>query len=117
MIELTLPNLGKPAESATVAAWEKTPGDWVARDDTLCRVVVDGQEMEVHSLSDGYLRRSLAEVGDVLGSGDSLAEVEPGDESEREELVPAGAPTEHAVEWTDRRVVHGPWSRDRSLPH
>jgi pyruvate/2-oxoglutarate dehydrogenase complex dihydrolipoamide acyltransferase (E2) component len=75
MIELTLPDLGGLAVSATITAWEKLPGDWVKRDEVICRLVVGGQEMEVHSTADGYLERQLVSVGQTIAAGHSLAEV------------------------------------------
>jgi pyruvate/2-oxoglutarate dehydrogenase complex dihydrolipoamide acyltransferase (E2) component len=35
MIELTLPYLGGLADSATIAAWEKAPGDWVQQTEVI----------------------------------------------------------------------------------
>jgi pyruvate/2-oxoglutarate dehydrogenase complex dihydrolipoamide acyltransferase (E2) component len=75
MIELTLPDLGGLAVSATIDAWEKAPGDWVRRDEVICRVVVGGQQMEVHSTAEGYLERQLVAVGQSVPGGHSLAEV------------------------------------------
>jgi pyruvate/2-oxoglutarate dehydrogenase complex dihydrolipoamide acyltransferase (E2) component len=75
MIELTLPDLGGLAFSATITTWEKAPGEWVGRDDVICRVAVGGQEMQVHSTADGYLARHLAGIGHAVRGGDSLAEV------------------------------------------
>jgi pyruvate/2-oxoglutarate dehydrogenase complex dihydrolipoamide acyltransferase (E2) component len=75
MIELTLPDLGGLAGSATITAWEKAPGDWVRRDEMICRVWVEGQEMGVHSTADGYLERHLVAVGRPVRGGESLAEV------------------------------------------
>jgi pyruvate/2-oxoglutarate dehydrogenase complex dihydrolipoamide acyltransferase (E2) component len=75
MIELTLPDLGGLAVSATIEAWEKAPGDWVRRDEVICRVVVGGQRMEVHSTAEGYLERQLVAVGQSVPGGHSVAEV------------------------------------------
>jgi pyruvate/2-oxoglutarate dehydrogenase complex dihydrolipoamide acyltransferase (E2) component len=75
MIELTLPDLGGSAVSATISAWEKAPGDWVNRDEAICRLVVGGREMKVHSTADGYLERQLVAVGQSVPGGHSLAEI------------------------------------------
>jgi pyruvate/2-oxoglutarate dehydrogenase complex dihydrolipoamide acyltransferase (E2) component len=91
MIELTLPDLAGLADSATIAEWDKAPGDWVQRDEVICRVILAGQEMEVHSTADGYLEQHLVAVGAAVRGGDALAELEQPGET-RLRAVPEQAP-------------------------
>ena len=76
-VELTVPNLGASVESATIVAWSKQAGDFVATDEPICRLAINELQFEVCSTADGELSHLFAVVGDGVRSGDSLAEVTP----------------------------------------
>ena len=73
-VELTLPELGS-GPSATIVDWSKRIGDWVASDESICRLAVGEQQFDVHSTAEGKLQRVFATVGARVVSGDTLAEV------------------------------------------
>ena len=74
-VEVTLPELGANLLEAVVVAWEKHPGDWIDRDETICIVSADGLRAGVASWASGYMVRPLASVGARIGPGTSLAEI------------------------------------------
>jgi pyruvate/2-oxoglutarate dehydrogenase complex dihydrolipoamide acyltransferase (E2) component len=75
LIELTVPDLGT-AGDASVTSWATRPGEQVALDEAICRIDVEGREMDVCSSAAGTLSRILAEVGAAVGGGHPLAELE-----------------------------------------
>lgn len=75
LIELTAPDLGT-AEKARIMSWTRRPGDQVALDEAICRIEVEGREMDVCSSAAGTLSRILAQPGAAVGGGHSLAELE-----------------------------------------
>jgi pyruvate dehydrogenase E2 component (dihydrolipoamide acetyltransferase) len=75
-IELTVPELG-PAGEATVTSWSKDPGDLVELEEPICRIRVEGAEMEVCSSAAGRISGIFAPEGQAVMSGDTLAAVEP----------------------------------------
>jgi pyruvate dehydrogenase E2 component (dihydrolipoamide acetyltransferase) len=74
-IELTVPELGPPGEAA-VTSWSKSPGDRVELDEPICRIRVEGVEMEVCSSAAGRISGIFANAGQAVIGGDTLAVVE-----------------------------------------
>jgi pyruvate/2-oxoglutarate dehydrogenase complex dihydrolipoamide acyltransferase (E2) component len=75
LIELTMPDLGTAGE-AWITSWAARPGEQVALDGAICRIEVEGREMDVCSSAAGTLSRILAEAGAAVGGGHPLAELE-----------------------------------------
>jgi pyruvate/2-oxoglutarate dehydrogenase complex dihydrolipoamide acyltransferase (E2) component len=75
LIELTAPDLGTAGEG-WITSWTTRPGDQVALDEAICRIEVEGREMDVCSSAAGKLSRILAEAGAAVGGGHPLAELE-----------------------------------------
>jgi pyruvate/2-oxoglutarate dehydrogenase complex dihydrolipoamide acyltransferase (E2) component len=71
-----MPALGPGTLEAIVAGWQKCPGDWVERDETICIVSAGGTRAGVASPASGLLVRLLSGIGTRLGTGAPLAEVE-----------------------------------------
>lgn len=76
-VELTVPDLGPGHDTATIVAWAKYAGDFVASDEAICRLAVEGLQFDVHATADGELTRVFVEVGSSVRGGDSLAEIAP----------------------------------------
>jgi pyruvate dehydrogenase E2 component (dihydrolipoamide acetyltransferase) len=76
-VELTVPDLGPGHDTATIVAWAKDAGDFVARDEAICRLAVDDLQFDVHATVAGELRRVFVEAGGSVRGRDSLAEVAP----------------------------------------
>jgi pyruvate dehydrogenase E2 component (dihydrolipoamide acetyltransferase)/2-oxoglutarate dehydrogenase E2 component (dihydrolipoamide succinyltransferase) len=70
---ITMPQLGMAQDTGLLVSWQKALGDAVAADDVLFEVETDKSTMEVPAGHDGYLAATLAEAGDEVPVGASVA--------------------------------------------
>ena len=77
---LRLPDLGASTGEAEVVVWLKTVGDTVTAGEPVLEVQSDKANIEVVASASGILARVLADVGQILKSGDALALVAAPDE-------------------------------------
>ena len=70
---VTMPQLGMAQDSGLLVSWTKDLGDKVAADDILFEVETDKSTMEVPAGMDGYLAATLAEPGEDVPVGATLA--------------------------------------------
>lgn len=70
---VTMPQLGMAQDSGLLVSWQKSPGDAVKSDDVLFEVETDKSTMEVEAGTDGYLAATLAEAGDSVPVGQTVA--------------------------------------------
>lgn len=77
-IEVKVPALPESVTEATVAVWNKKPGDRVSRDENICELETDKVMLEVPAVADGVLKEIKAEEGATVGSGDVIAVLEEG---------------------------------------
>ena len=70
---ITMPQLGMAQDSGLLVNWTKALGDKVAADDILFEVETDKSTMEVPAGFDGYLAATLAEAGEDVPVGATLA--------------------------------------------
>ena len=70
---VTMPQLGMAQDSGLLVNWTKGLGDKVAADDILFEVETDKSTMEVPAGVDGYLAATLADAGDDVPVGATLA--------------------------------------------
>jgi pyruvate dehydrogenase E2 component (dihydrolipoamide acetyltransferase)/2-oxoglutarate dehydrogenase E2 component (dihydrolipoamide succinyltransferase) len=70
---VTMPQLGMAQDSGLLVNWTKGLGDKVAADDILFEVETDKSTMEVPAGVDGYLAATLADAGDEVPVGATLA--------------------------------------------
>jgi pyruvate dehydrogenase E2 component (dihydrolipoamide acetyltransferase)/2-oxoglutarate dehydrogenase E2 component (dihydrolipoamide succinyltransferase) len=70
---VTMPQLGMAQDSGLLVNWTKGLGDKVAADDILFEVETDKSTMEVPAGVDGYLAATLAEAGEDVPVGATLA--------------------------------------------
>ncbi|HUY84767.1 MAG TPA: 2-oxoglutarate dehydrogenase complex dihydrolipoyllysine-residue succinyltransferase [Steroidobacteraceae bacterium] len=77
-IEVRVPKLPESVADATVVAWRKTPGDAVARDESLVDLETDKVVLEVPAPAAGRLQEIKAENGATVTAGQLLALIEPG---------------------------------------
>ena len=68
-----MPTLGMAQDSGLLVAWHKQPGDQVGADDVLFEVETDKSVNEVNAGFDGYLAATLAEAGDDVPTGQTIA--------------------------------------------
>jgi 2-oxoglutarate dehydrogenase E2 component (dihydrolipoamide succinyltransferase) len=77
-IEVKVPVLPESVADATIAAWHKKPGDAVKRDENLLDLETDKVVLEVPAPRDGVLEACLFQVGDIVESGQVLAQLKEG---------------------------------------
>jgi pyruvate/2-oxoglutarate dehydrogenase complex dihydrolipoamide acyltransferase (E2) component len=70
--------MGVSMAEGTIAEWRKQPGDWIEADETVCEVTTDKIDVEIPSPASGRLERILAEPGDTVAVGTSIAEIDAG---------------------------------------
>ncbi len=68
-----MPTLGMAQDSGLLVAWHKQPGDAVSADDVLFEVETDKSVNEVNAGFDGYLGATLAEAGEDVPTGQTIA--------------------------------------------
>jgi 2-oxoglutarate dehydrogenase complex dihydrolipoamide succinyltransferase (E2) component len=121
-VEVVMPQMGVSVAEGTIVEWNKRPGDWVERDETVCMVTTDKVDVEIPSPAAGRLSRILVEQGDTVDVGTPLAELDVGarpGEAHPEEHHPESAPdaaTETDGE-TDRSGFHSPVVRRMAEQH
>jgi pyruvate dehydrogenase E2 component (dihydrolipoamide acetyltransferase) len=64
--EVILPKLGQTVEEGRIVEWLKAEGDEIQRGDVLFTVETDKAVLDVESKRKGYLRRVLADEGELL---------------------------------------------------
>jgi pyruvate dehydrogenase E2 component (dihydrolipoamide acetyltransferase)/2-oxoglutarate dehydrogenase E2 component (dihydrolipoamide succinyltransferase) len=70
---VTMPQLGMAQDSGLLVSWTKALGDKVAADDILFEVETDKSTVEVPAGMDGYLAATLADAGEDVPVGATLA--------------------------------------------
>ena len=68
-----MPTLGMAQDSGLLVAWHKQPGDPVSADDILFEVETDKSTNEVNAGFDGYLGATLAQAGEDVPTGQTIA--------------------------------------------
>jgi 2-oxoisovalerate dehydrogenase E2 component (dihydrolipoyl transacylase) len=97
--EIKMPQLGESVHEGTIGRWLKRPGEPVAKYEALVEVITDKVNVEMPSPVSGVLQQILAQEGDTVAVGTSIALLEePG--------VPAAAsqPPAAAEAPSDRRM-------------
>src|SRR5690348_12573436 len=78
LVAVPLPHMGVSVDEATVVAWHKSVGEAVRADEALCDISTDKVDTEIASPCDGVLARIVAEVGETVAVGATLAELAVG---------------------------------------
>src|SRR3954454_8638373 len=76
-VVVVMPQMGVSMAEGTIAEWRKQPGDWVEADETVCEVTTDKIDVEIPSPASGRLTRVLAEPGETVAVGTTIAEIAP----------------------------------------
>jgi 2-oxoglutarate dehydrogenase E2 component (dihydrolipoamide succinyltransferase) len=93
-IEVKVPQLPESVADATVAAWHKKAGDFVARDENLVDLETDKVVLEVPSPCDGIVGEILQAEGETVTSNQLLGLIEKGEPSVKDT---ASAPDEASL--------------------
>lgn len=68
-----MPTLGMAQDTGLLVAWQKKPGDAVKADDVLFEVETDKSTVEVNAGFDGFVAAFLAEAGEDVPVGQTIA--------------------------------------------
>jgi pyruvate/2-oxoglutarate dehydrogenase complex dihydrolipoamide acyltransferase (E2) component len=71
--QVIMPTLGMAQDTGLLVAWCKQPGEAVAADDILFEVETDKSTVEVNAGRDGFVAALLAEAGEEVPVGQSIA--------------------------------------------
>ncbi|UJA18803.1 2-oxo acid dehydrogenase subunit E2 [Thermoleophilia bacterium SCSIO 60948] len=74
---VVMPKMGISVAEGTIATWHKQAGDAVADGETICEVTTDKIDVEIPAPAAGVLTRILAEVGETVDVGETIAEIGP----------------------------------------
>ena len=67
------PEKGRFSSEGIVTAWDKKTGDSVKKGDLLVEIEASGEHIQMESAAEGVLLKVLADKGQLVGAGDSLA--------------------------------------------
>ncbi|MFV9875231.1 MAG: 2-oxoglutarate dehydrogenase complex dihydrolipoyllysine-residue succinyltransferase [Rickettsiales endosymbiont of Dermacentor nuttalli] len=82
-IDIKVPQLGESVTSATIAKWNKNPGDIVKADELLVELETDKITMEVNASVSGVLENLKAQEGDTVEVGQIIGTIAEGKVSEQ----------------------------------
>ena len=77
-VPLTLPAMGESVAEGTISRWLKAVGDSVAEGESVVEVTTDKVDVEVPSPTTGRLATIVAQEGDTVEVGATLATIAPG---------------------------------------
>ena len=70
---IIMPDLGQTTSEAKIVSWLKAPGDKLAMGEPLLEVETDKATMDVEAFVGGFLRKRLANEGDVVSASNPVA--------------------------------------------
>lgn len=96
-IEIKVPQLPESVSDATLVAWHKNVGEFVARDENLVDLETDKVVLEVPAPVSGTIAKIVVENGATVEAGDVLAILEEGDVPIEAPVAASSAPAEKAA--------------------
>jgi len=75
-VNVTVPSLGESIVEAAIEKWQKKPGEWIARGETIVTVESDKATLEVPAPASGVLRKVLKADGASVKIGEVIGEIE-----------------------------------------
>jgi pyruvate/2-oxoglutarate dehydrogenase complex dihydrolipoamide acyltransferase (E2) component len=70
---IIMPDLGQTTSEVKIVSWLKNPGEKLAMGEPLLEVETDKATMEVETYVGGYLRKTLANPGDMVAASNPVA--------------------------------------------
>ncbi len=71
--EIKVPALAESVADATLLEWQKSPGDFIKRGESLIDLETDKVTLEVAAQNDGIIKEIIKGEGDIVVAGDILA--------------------------------------------
>ncbi|MBW4706217.1 dihydrolipoamide acetyltransferase [Roseobacter sp. YSTF-M11] len=116
--EVIMPVLGMAQDSGLLVTWQKAPGDAVTAEDVLFEVETDKSTMEVPAGADGYISALLAEPGEDVPTGQTIAIISA-EKPQAPTMQPAAKPVAQAdtpVTKPDAPAPRPPQARKAEAP-
>jgi pyruvate dehydrogenase E2 component (dihydrolipoamide acetyltransferase)/2-oxoglutarate dehydrogenase E2 component (dihydrolipoamide succinyltransferase) len=101
--QVIMPTLGMAQDTGLLVAWCKQPGEAVAADDILFEVETDKSTVEVNAGRDGFVAALLAEAGEEVPVGQTIAVISAQKPDKAVSRKAAGAPASAAGETAPER--------------
>src|SRR5262245_59333637 len=70
---IVMPDLGQTSSEAKIVSWLKKPGEKLSMGEPLLEVETDKATMEVEAYVGGFLRKKLANEGEMVAASDPVA--------------------------------------------
>src|SRR5262245_8749295 len=70
---IIMPDLGQTSSEAKIVSWLKKPGDKLTMGEPLLEVETDKATMDVEAYIGGFLRRKLADEGEMVAASSPVA--------------------------------------------
>ena len=110
-VEIKTPAFSESISEGTVAAWHKSVGDAVQRDDVLVDIETDKVVIEIFAPADGVLTEILKAEGEVVESEDLLGRLAEGDAAEAPADAAGGGSQEAPVAAASTAAASTPSAR------
>ena len=82
-VQIQMPEMGESVTEGIVLEWHVAEGDFVNEGDTVVEVSTDKVDAEVPAPEAGVITKLIAQVDEEVPVGAPLAEMEPGEDSDR----------------------------------
>ena len=89
IVEMVMPKMGESVMEGTVLSWLKNVGESIDEDESILEVATDKVDTEIPATHAGVLKEILAQEGDVIEVGKTIAIIETEGESNDEIITPA----------------------------
>ncbi len=93
-IEMVMPKMGESVMEGTILTWLKSVGDLIEQDESVLEVATDKVDTEVPATHAGTLVEILAEEGDVIQVGATIAIIETEVDAENDNSPSSQTPVE-----------------------
>ena len=118
-IEIKAPTFPESIADGEVAAWHKSEGDSIARDELLVEIETDKVVIEVVAPEDGVITKILVQEGETIESEQLLATLQQGAVATADSTPKAAAPSKPVKDTDETPVAHklGPAARQLVEEH
>jgi len=99
-----MPKMGESITEATVLSWLKNVGDTIEQDESVVEVATDKVDTEVPATHGGVLKEILAQVGDVVEVGKTIAIISTESDEEVNGAVSTRLPVEKVADIAHERT-------------
>src|SRR5918999_5189879 len=96
-VEVTMPQMGDSVSEGTILEWHKQEGDEVSADETIVEISTDKVDAEVPAPASGTMGEILADAGDTVTVGQTLAKMTAGDGARPKAPEPTSTPRPQAT--------------------